>query len=287
MQQPTGVASVEPAHYVDWCSIAGGAVVAAAVSVVLITFGTAVGLSMVSPYPGEGVSRAVYAATLGLWTLWVVVSSFMAGGYVAGRMRRRIGDATEHEVEVRDGVHGAIVWATGIVLASLLLAAGVSGMVGTVAKAGASAGGAAAAGSRGGMTDFTVDSLFRAPATAADGAALAPAPGDIARERAEVGRIMTFGLKDGSLSADNRVYIARLVASRTGMSQADAEKRVDQVIADVKAAADAARKASVVVGFVTAAALLIGAAAAAWAATLGGRHRDQGADHSAFWRWPA
>jgi hypothetical protein len=283
MQQPTSVAGVEPAHYVDWCSIAGGAVVAAAVSVVLITFGTAIGLSMVSPYPGEGASRAVYIATLGLWTLWVVVSSFMAGGYIAGRMRRRIGDASEHEVEVRDGVHGAIVWATGIVLASLLLAAGVSGVVGTVTKAGAAAGGAAAA-SHGTMNDFTVDSFFR-PATAADAASLTPAPGDVDRERAEVGRIMAFGMKDGSLSPDNKAYVARLVANRTGMSQADAEKRVDQVIADTKAAANMARKVSVIVGFLTAAALLIAAAAAAWAATLGGRHRDQGVDHSAFWRW--
>jgi hypothetical protein len=287
MQQPTGVAGVEPAHYVDWCSISGGAVVAAAVSIILITFGTAIGLSMVSPYQGEGASRAVYIAVLGLWTVWVVVSSFMAGGYIAGRMRRRIGDATAHEVEVRDGVHGAIVWATGIVLASLLLAAGVSGVIGTVAKAGAAGGAAAAASSRGGMTDFTVDSFFRPAATAGDGAALAPAPGDIARERAEVGRIMTYGLKDGGLSSDNKAYVARLVASRTGMSQADAERRVDQVIADAKAAANAARKVSIIVGFLTAAALLIGGAAAAWAATLGGRHRDQGTDHSAFWRWGA
>src|SRR5690348_6953240 len=98
--QPTTLGAGDtapPLHYVDWGAIIAGAVVATAVAIVMFTFGTAIGLSMVSPYEGEGVSAAAWFVTLGLWTLWVVGSSFMAGGYVAGRMRRRIGDSTEHE----------------------------------------------------------------------------------------------------------------------------------------------------------------------------------------------
>ena len=293
MQDMTKVVGVDPAHYVDWCSIAAGAVVASAVSIVLFTFGTAIGLSMVSPYAGEGVSGAVYIATLGLWTLWVVASSFMAGGYISGRLRRRIGDGTEHEVEVRDGAHGLIVWASGILVASLLVALGVSGVLGAAVKAGGPAA-AVAASNTGTRTDFTIDALFRAPprpaVEVASGAAPVMSPmmsNSIERERAEVGRLFAFGTVKGELSADNKAHLARVVANRTGMSQAEAEQRVTQVLADAKAAADKARKAGVILGFLTAAMLLIGAAAAAWAATLGGRHRDQGTDHSAFWRWQA
>ena len=300
MQDMIKAIEAEPVHYVDWCSIFAGAVMAAAVSAVLFTFGTAVGLSMVSPYTGEGVSGVAYIATLGLWTIWVVVSSFMAGGYIAGRMRRRIGDATEHEVEVRDGIHGGIVWATGIVIASLLLTMGVSGVLGAATKAGGAAA-AVSANSPDARANFTLDSLFRAPpkpavqVSSTEGASASMAPagtnpttaGDVGRERAEVGRLLVFGMKDGALSAENKTYVASLVANRTGMSQAEAEQRVNQVIADTKAAADKARKAALIIGFITAATLLIAAASAAWASTLGGRHRDQGTDHSAFWRWPA
>jgi len=74
-----------------------------AVALVLLTFGSAVGLSLTSPFQGEGVSAAGFAIAVGLWFVWVQVSSFMAGGYLAGRMRRRLWIGTEHEVEVRDG----------------------------------------------------------------------------------------------------------------------------------------------------------------------------------------
>jgi hypothetical protein len=289
-------ATLDTGHgYVDWCAIAAGAVMATAVSVILFTFGTAIGLSMVSPYEGEGASRAAYLATLGLWSLWVIVSSFMAGGYISGRLRRRVGDGTEHEVEVRDGAHGLLVWATGIVLASFLLVLGVTGLIGTAASAGAPAAAAASDDNGGGVTAYTVDALFRAPANAtapqttvdpATGAVTATAPaGDASGERDEVSRLLTYGLSDGKLGSDDKAHVARLISRRTGMSEAEAQARIDTVLAKAKETADAARKIAVIVGFLTAAALLVGAAAGAWAATLGGRHRDQNTDTAAFWRW--
>jgi len=264
-------------HYVDWGAIVAGTVLASAISIVLFTFGTAIGLSMVSPYAGEGTSRAVYFVALGLWTLWVIVSSFMAGGYLAGRLRRRIGDGTEHEVEVRDGAHGLTVWALGVVIASLLLALGVSGIAGSAAKV---AGPSIAASSEGrdDVTQFTVDSLFRPVGRAMPAA-------DNYVERREVSRILTLGTVRGELTAPDKAYVVRLVAGNTGLSQAEAERRVDEVLADAKHKADMARKAGIVIGFLTAAALLIGGAAAAWTATLGGKHRDEEIDLSYFWRW--
>jgi hypothetical protein len=69
------------------------------------------------------------------------------------------------------------------------------------------------------------------------------------------------------------------------MTQAQAEERVDQVLAEAKHNADQARKAGIIVAFITAASLLVGAAAAAGAAAMGGRHRDANTDTSAIWRW--
>jgi hypothetical protein len=54
---------------------------------------------------------------------------------------------------------------------------------------------------------------------------------------------LTAGLRDGgNFSATDRTYVARVVASRTGISQADAEKRVTEVIETAKQEIDDARK---------------------------------------------
>lgn len=259
-------------HYVDWAAIFGGVAIAAGISIVLFTFGSAIGFSMVSPYDGEGLPRAVYFTVLGLWTLWVVVSSFMGGGYVAGRLRRRIGDGTEHEVDVRDGAHGLIVWGVGIVIFSILLVVGVAGALGSGSK------GIANDDGRSDPIAYSVDALFRATDRAAGAVAT---DGD----RREVARILTLGSLRGELTADNKTYVTRLISARTGLSQADAERRLNQVLTDAKRKADAARKTGIVIGFLTAAALLVAGAATAWAATLGGRHRDQGTHTAYFWRW--
>lgn len=52
-----------------------------------------------------------------------------------------------------------------------------------------------------------------------------------------------------------------------------------------KQKADAARNIGILIAFATAVTLLVAGAAAAWAATLGGKHRDELTDTSAFWRW--
>ena len=78
----------------DWPAIVAGAVIASAISFVLFAFGTAVGLSITSPYPSESVSAATFAIVLGLWILWVTVLSFLIGGYFTGLLMRRrvVGD---------------------------------------------------------------------------------------------------------------------------------------------------------------------------------------------------
>lgn len=195
-------------------------------------------------------------------------------------------------------------------------AAGGVATAGAAAAAGAGAGASRSSNGSGGMpgagdaTGYFVDSLFRpdmnAPAAApamaattpADPAA-APASNGMAASTgpstatvqtnaatsAEVSRIMASALRAGALPQDDAKYVGRLVAQRTGMPQADAEKRVNDVFTKAQAkirdteaaareAADKARKTSAHAALWMFVSLLVGAFVASFAATYGGRRRD-------------
>ena len=99
---------------------------------------------------------------------------------------------------------------------------------------------------------------------------------------AEATRIIASGLQSGDVPAADKTYLAQLVAARTGISQADAQKRVDDVIAKAKdaelkarQAADTARKVAATAAFFTAFSMLVGAFIAAVAATIAGHRRDE------------
>jgi hypothetical protein len=122
------------------------------------------------------------------------------------------------------------------------------------------------------------------PAPAAStGPSATPAGTQAAQDvRGESERILVQSLAAGEINPADRTYLAGLVAAQTGLAQAEAEKRVDDVMAQVNAAktkateaADAARKAGATLSLFTFAALLIGAFIAAVAAALGGRERDE------------
>ena len=117
-----GPAAPIAVSHIDWGAVFAGAVVATAIAWVLTTFGSALDLSLTSPYPGRGTSTGGLLAAIGLWVLWVSASSYMAGGYVAGRLRRRLFDASEHEVDVRDAMHGLVVWAVASLFGAVLIA---------------------------------------------------------------------------------------------------------------------------------------------------------------------
>lgn len=104
--------------YVEWGPIFAGAVAAAAISFVLFTAGSAIGLSLVSPYPSR--SYGSWAATLAaFWAMFVPILSLLIGGYIAGRMRAAW-SSSAGEVEFRDGIHGLLVWATSILIGGAL-----------------------------------------------------------------------------------------------------------------------------------------------------------------------
>jgi hypothetical protein len=265
--------------YVDWAAIVAGGALAAAISLVLLSFGSAIGLGITSPLPGEGVSFFWFAIAAGLWLLWVQVSSFMAGGYLAGRLRRRVGAATEDEVDMRDGSHGLLVWAVGTLVGAVMLTSGVMGAAQTtVQAAGATAGAAASTvADEGGdaFSGYLADTLFRAEQPATSQAAQ--------RTREEVGRIIAQSVANGELAEEDRAYIVEVVAAQTGVEPAEVEARVadaeQQIVAmrdEALEAADRARQIGVLAAFLVAASLLVSAAGAYFAAGVGGRHRDEG-----------
>src|ERR1044071_1354860 len=109
--------------YVEWGAVLAGAFLAAALSFVLLTFGAAIGLSAASPWPNSGASAKVIASLAVFWAVVQQIGAFMAGGYIAGRMRTRWQESTGHEVEFRDGLHGGLVWAVGVVIGAALFMA--------------------------------------------------------------------------------------------------------------------------------------------------------------------
>lgn len=253
------------ASYVEWSAIFAGAVAASAISFVLFTVGGAIGLSLLSPYPSQSYGR--WAATISaFWAIFVPILSLLIGGYIAGRMRAAW-SADVDEVRFRDGIHGMLVWSISVLTAGLLtfMAAG------TAIQAGGEFG-KAAIGDRGTLVASSVDALLRhAPAGAG------PATGETASQvnRDELTRILVSATADGSLDSADRDYIAQAIARRTGLAPDAVQKRIDEAFSKAVAAVDTARKATVAAGLATATALLLGLAAAWYAAQRGGHHRDQ------------
>jgi hypothetical protein len=276
------VSSTAGASYVEWGAVFAGAVLAAALSFVFLTFGAAIGLSAASPWPNSGASAKVIASLAVFWTLVQQIGAFLAGGYVAGRMRARWHETTQHEVEFRDGLHGGLVWAVGVMFGAALLMATAGGAARTGAEVAGKAAAATVATSE--QMDLVLDTLFR-PASVAQASPTGTQPTQAARARAgavvpsddvrgEVSRILARSVATGSLSDQNRTYLVQLVAQRAGISQPDAEKRVNEAFNAAREAANKARRAAILTGLVTAVSLIISFGAAWWAAMKGGHHRD-------------
>ena len=284
---------------VSWGAVLAGAAAAAALSFILLILGVGLGLSSVSPWSFN--ATAIGVSTIA-WLAFMQLAASGIGGYMAGRLRVKWSAIHTDEVHFRDTAHGLLAWAVATLVTVALLAGGTravlsgaidagSGVAAAVAPAvgaGAAAAGAKAGeGSSANPLDYFSDMLLRAaPAPAATGAPAVTDPGvTVADQRVEIGKIFATGLSTGSLSADDRAYLSQLVAKRTGLSQAEAEARVDAVYgraakaaADAKAAAqqaaETARKAGAHTALWMFVALLLGAFVASLAATFGGRQRD-------------
>ncbi len=295
------------ASAVSWGAILAGATVAAAASLVLLSLGTGLGLSAISPWAQKG----VHASTFGVSSIvWVIVTQLCAsalGGYLAGRLRTRWASVHADEVYFRDTAHGLLSWATASLVTAAILLAAASSAVGAAAQASAAlASGAAAAGTTAAVTPgrgeagsdgagsmgYLVDALFRKD-LAASGATPATAGSESAANDssrpplAEVTRIFVqaSGAEAATLPQTDVRYLGQVVSQRTGLQQADAERRVTDTYAALQTGisnaktvaatiADKARKAAIQASLWLFIALLSGAFIASYTAMLGGRERD-------------
>ena len=245
-----------PLSYIHWGPALTGAAVAAAASFVLMTFASAIGLMVVSPSPTWRDTSVWLAVLSGLWIIVVATGSFSLGGYLAGRVRSTW-KAPEDEVEFRDGAHGLLVWAVGVVIGVLLLwaSAAALGVGGATSRDANSQG----------FLAYELDRLFRSERR------LEPVAPEV---RAEATRMLMKGLGRQELPADDRTHLNRIVAGATGLAQPDAERRVVQILAEARNSTAQTRRSAVILSFATAAGLAAAAAAAWFAAGAGGRHRD-------------
>jgi hypothetical protein len=267
----------DASSYVDWQSIIAGIVFASAISLVLISFGSAIGLNFLDFNAREGASAVLVGIAAASWFLWVQISSFMAGGYLTGRLRRRNFDATEDESDMRDGAHGLLVWGGSMILGAVLALSGIGALATTAGNAAATATLAASNVADGELNladpnAYFIDTLFRANN---------PVDPGVARD--EAGRIFArAALGDGAVTAEDRTYLANVVAANTGLTPDESQARVDQVIANVETArqeaieaARVARNTAIIAAFLLAASSLVAAIGAYWAAQKGGNHRDK------------
>jgi hypothetical protein len=260
--------------FLQWTPVVAGAFVAAAVSVILIAFGTAIGLSIVSSSPTWRDTSSALAVASGLYLLLAALVSFGFGGYVAGRLRERWTTSAHSDVvEFRDGVHGLLAWAIAVVITGLVAAASAASLASKTVQPATSP--EATTGEP--LIAYELDRLFRAERR--------PADGDLTYTRAEAARILLAATGRQGITPDDRAYLVRLVASRTGIALPDAERRVADAIAGATTAVHKARRSAVILGFSTAVSLLVGAAAAWYTSCVGGRYRD-GVSPSLAWRWP-
>jgi hypothetical protein len=263
-----GADTVEPSIAgVSWPAVTAGAIVSCALTLVLLAFGIGLGLSVVSPWAGAGVSATTFKIGTGLYLIVIAMLASSIGGYIAGRLRTRWVGVHSDEVYFRDTAHGFIAWALASVLGAVLLASPATSLIGGAASGATQA--ATSAASQAGPMDGYIDTLMRSDTPAAQNA------GNAQESRGEMVRLFTSSFRNGSeLKPADRQYVAKVVASRTGLSQADAEKRVNEVVTQVKTDLDAARKASAQLAFWLTASLLLGAFCASLAATEGGGLRD-------------
>lgn len=297
---------------VSWGAIFAGAAGAASLAMLLLMLGVGLGLSSVSPYGNHGVDAGTIGIATIAWLMFTQIAASGMGGYLAGRLRSKWIDTHTDEVYFRDTAHGFLAWAVAALVSAVLLTSAIGSIIGGGAKAvGAAAGGASSLsitgmanasnnGESNSSMGYFVNSLFRtasnptqesnpAATDAQTSGAMTSAQPQIKsvtpQQSTEIAGIFLNSINTGALPADDLQYVASVVAQNTGISQQEAEQRVQtiytkaqtkvqEVKAQAKEAADKARKTSSYLALWTFVSLLCGAFIASLCATFGGRQRD-------------
>ena len=255
---------------VAWPAIIAGAFAATATALVLLTLGAGFGLASISPWLGHGASSGTVTVATAVGLVVVQWLTAGLGGYLTGRLRTKWVGLHTHEVFFRDTANGFIMWALSTVVIAAIVAMVATFTVSGVASVAAGAGQAGIAAA--GESAYLTGTLFRADHATTINA-------DV---KLQAGRIMVNAARSGSMPDADHAYLAQAIATSTGITPADASKRLDAVVADAKAAeakalqvADAARKAASTASIYTGLAMLIAAFVASVAAAIGGQQRDE------------
>ena len=251
---------------VSWSAVLAGSFVTAALSLILLALGTGLGFASVSVWSGVGASASTIGTAAILWFILIQIMSASMGGYLAGRLRTKWTGIHTDEVYFRDTAHGFLAWSVALVLTAAFLASAATSLMGSAPDKSNAATASQGQVSEAGPNAYFVDSLFRTNGSK-------PEVENISVTR-EAAIIFATSLKQGALSATDKNYLDQLVMSRTGVSQTEADERVNETFLSAKSSAEAARKAiahSLLWAFI---ALLIGAFCASFSGTIGGRQRD-------------
>jgi hypothetical protein len=263
-----------PETFVDWRAVFAGAVISAGISVTLLAFGTAIGLSVSSVAPTWRDSSPWLWLLSGMFLLLVALCGFGFGGYATGRMRTPTGLAVTVESEFQDGMHGIISWGLAILIAAALALAGAAlASRATTPSGGVLASTVSVAGES--VIATELDELFRTDHKVIDS--------DIVYRRAEAARILLKTAGSKGVADEDRTYLATIAGRQAGISAAEAQARADRAISESATEIHRVRVAAVLQAFMIAAALLAGAAVAWVSATEGGSDREHGT--IPIWDW--
>ena len=298
---------------VSWSAVLAGATAAAALSLVLLMLGTGLGLSSISPWANKGVNTSTFGLSAIVWLSITQILASGMGGYLAGRLRVKWIGVHADEVYFRDTAHGFLTWGVATLATAALLTSIISSIVnGGVQAASSLAGGAATAtlvmgaatvnsdlsksdsviGTDSGLMGYYIDSLFRKDFSrsidssdqtqnsthANNSEAKAPAI-------SEVSLIFKNAMNSTTLPASDLEYISQLVSNHTGLTQPEAQKRVNEIYTNMqttkikvelaaKIKAEEVRKSTIYATLWLFVSLLMGAFSASLAATWGGISRD-------------
>jgi hypothetical protein len=263
---------------IQWGPTIGGALVAAALASVLHGFGAAVGLAVSSASPTWRDASFFLWFLSGFYLILVALLSYGLGGYFVGRTLSSASERLADDIEINRGEHGLLSWALATVLTVLVIglaASSLSHEAASTGEAGASVGAEKS-------IAYDLDRLFRTDRR--------PADQGLNYARAEAGRILLTSTGHTGITTEDRGYLARLVSERTGLAAAEAQRRADTAIANAKENISRARRSTVILAFMAAAAALLGVVAAWFGACAGGRHREVGNANiwsAHWWRSPS
>jgi hypothetical protein len=201
---------------VSWAAVIAGGVAAVAITLLLVALGTGIGLSSVSPWSSSNPSATTFTLLAAVWLIIVQWLSSGLGGYLAGRLRTKWTSLHTDEVFFRDTAHGFLAWALASILGAAFATSSVTSAVSSAGRAISGVAGSAActatqaAATQSSTSDgYFLDTLFRKdqldPNASSQDA------------RAEAGRIVARSIANGNLDPNDRTYLAKLVAARTGI----------------------------------------------------------------------